>query len=233
MVRIKLIFTCLFLGMSQMACSQQNVVILKKCFSEGQESFPSKNYTCEKLFFNGQKLSYKINYSSNGWQIVDSVSYQIEGSKLCAKSYQPLYDIENRRVTDYQLNSVDCNPNEVLSNDRLSQINDKFYLSREYLAALNFLLSKDPKQTDNGFLFDGGIIPSLFTQYGIPYDEPLSTFDFTIEDGVIKSDSFVYENYVLKREYEYKSRMLEEVKIVVTNRKGVETSEYREYFEIE
>lgn len=216
-----------------MACSQQDVVILKKCFSEGQESFPGKNYTCAKLFFKGQKLSYKINYSNNGWQIVDSVSYQREGAKLCAKSYQPLYDVENRKVKDYQLNSVACNPNEVLSDDKLSQINDKFHLSKEYLATLNFLLAKNPKQTANGFLFDGGIIPSLFTHYGIPYDEPLFTFDYTIKEGVIKSDSFVYGDYDLIREYEYKSGVLKEVKIVVANRKGVEILEYREYFEIE
>ena len=227
-MKFKLIFTCLLIAVAQIGCSQDKVVVLKKCLSESTESFPSKNSTCQKLFFVNQALTYKLNYSFNGWQIIDSIAYQNDSGKHCVKFFQPVYDVENRIVKSYELLNVDCNQTNVLFNE----IKDKYGLSREYLANLEFLLSKNPEKNEKKYLFKGGIIPSLFSQYGIPYDELLRAFSFNIKDNMIKADSFVYDSLTLSRNYEYESGLLKEVKILVKDREGNILSQFREVFEL-
>ncbi|PZX48947.1 hypothetical protein [Algoriphagus chordae] len=225
---LRLILLWVFICASQFACCQSNVIVLKKCFSEPLEGFPSKNHTCQKLSFVGQTLDYKINYSFNGWQIIDSVAYQNDKGKLCAKFFQPVYDVENRIVKSYELLNVDCNQVTVF----LNEIKDKYGLSRDYLANLNFLLSKNPEKTEKGYQFNGGIIPSLFTKYGIPYDKLLKAFSFNIEDNMIKADSFMYDTLTLSRKYEYESGQLKEVKISIKDRDENILSQFREVFEL-
>lgn len=228
-MRFKLVFTYLLIAVVQVGCSQEKAVVLKKCLSETTESFPGKNYACQKLSFVDQSLVYKINYSYNGWQIIDSIAYQNDGEKHCVKSFQPVYDVENRIVKSYELLNVDCDQANVIFNE----IKDKFGLSREYLADLEFLLSKNPEKNEKGYKFKSGIIPSLFTQYGIPYDGLLKAFSFNIDDNMIKADSIVYSNFALSRNYEYESGRLKEVKIFVNDREGNILSQFREVLELE
>jgi hypothetical protein len=228
-MKFRLVFIYLFISVSQVACSQQKEIILKKCFSESTESFPSKNYTCQKLSFEGENLVYKINYSYNGWQIIDSIAYLNEGGKDCIKSFQPIYDVENRTVKSYELLNVDCNQKIVSFNN----INDKYGLSKEYLGSIQSLLSKHPEKNNDEYKFKEGIIPSLFTQYGIPYNEPLSAFTFKIEGDVLQDDSFVYESFILTRNYEYENELLKQVKIVVKDRSERIISQFTETFELE
>ena len=228
-MELRLVLLWLFLCTSLFACCQSNVIVSKKCFSEPIEGFPGKNYTCQKLSVVGQTLDDKINYSSNGWQIIDSVAYQNDRGKHCAKSFQPVYDVGNRIVKSYELLNVECDQVNVL----LNEIKDKYGLSREYLANLNFLLSKNPEKTEKGYQFKDGISPSLFSQYGIPYDKILKTFSFNIEDNMIKADSFMYHSLTLSRKYEYESGQLKEVKIFIKDRDGNILSQFREVFELE
>ncbi len=228
-MKFKLVFTYLLVAVAHIGCSQEKAIVLKKCLSESTESFPSKNYTCQKLSFVNQVLNYKVNYSFNGWQIIDSIAYQNDNGMHCVKSFQPVYDIENRIIKSYVLLNVDCNQTNVLFNE----IKDKYGLSREYLANLEFLLSKKPEKHEKRYQFKGGIIPSLFTQYGIPNDGLLQAFSFKIEDNMIKSDSFMYENLTLSRNYKYESGLLKEVKIFVKDREGNTLSQFKEVFELE
>lgn len=232
-MKIKLMLIYVFISLSQVGCSQQSNVILKKCFSESTKSFKSKNYICQKLIFKEQNLICKINYSSNGWQIIDSVSYQNEGGKYCVKSYQPLYDVENKSVKNYELLNINCNQVKESSYDNLLQIKDKYDLSSVYIDNIEFLLSKNPEKSVKGFIFKNGIIPSLFVQYGIPYDELLNALTFNIKNKLLKDDSFVYKNFVLTRNYEYDNGLLKEVRIEVRDRKERIISQFREVFELE
>lgn len=227
-MKLGLIFVCVFISASQVACSQQKEVIIKKCITEPTESFPSKNYACQKLSFEGHNLIYKINYSSNGWQIIDSIAYLNEGEKYCIKSFQPIYDVENRIVKSYELLNVDCNQ----TNESFNNINDEFDLSREYLESIQFLLSKNPEKNNDVYNFKNGIIPSLFTQYGIPYNETLSAFTFMIKDNVLQEDSFVYESFVLVRNYEYENGLLKKVRIKVKDRGKRIIYQFTEIFEL-
>jgi hypothetical protein len=204
-------------------------IILKKCFSESTESFPSENYTCQKLSFEGENLVYKINYSYNGWQIIDSIAYLNEGGKDCIKSFQPIYDVENRTIKSYELLNVDCNQKNV----SLININDKYGLSKEYLKSLLFLLSRHPEKNNDEYSFRDGIIPSLFTEYGIPFNEILSVFSFKKEGDVLQYDSFVYESFVLTRNYVYEHGFLKQVGIVVKNRNEKILHQFIETFELE
>lgn len=111
---------------------------------------------------------------------------------------------------------------------------DKYGLSKEYLLDLQFLLERNPMRKDDVFQFKGGIIPSLFQQYGIPFNESLLIFSFTKGgNNLILSDSFSFDNYTLTRKYMYNSNnVLEEVQIIVRDKKNKSTSQFREYFEI-
>jgi len=231
-MKARLLLAYLFF-IGHVACSQQNVIIQKKCFSVATESFPAKSYICQKIFFSGQILIYKVDYSYNGWQIIDSVAYQKEGLKYCSKSYQPVYDFENRTIKSYQLLYVDCNQVKVSSNDKFPKINDKYGLSREYLYELELLISKNPERNAGGYKFNGGIIPTIFGQYGIPYDETLYAFTFSIKNSVVKEDSFTYEHFILNRSYQYENGFLKEVKIVIKDGEERTISQFREVFELE
>lgn len=227
-MKFRFVFIYIFALASLVACSQQNEIIQKRCFSESTESFPSKNYTCQKLFFEDENLIYKLNYSSNGWQIIDSIAYLNERGEDSIKSFQPIYDVENRTIKSYELLNVDLSQKNVLFNN----IGDKYGLSKEYLESIQFLLSKYPEKNNDTYKFKDTIIPSLFTQYGIPYSESLSTFTFKIQDDMLQNDLFVYDSFVLTRNYEYENRLLKQVKIVVKDRSEKVISQFIETFEL-
>ncbi len=228
-------FTCLyiFIGLSQIACFQQEVRIIKKCSSSGNESFVDKNYICQKLFYEEQKLIWKVNYSYNEWQIYDSIYYEYKDSNYCVKTFQPTYKEGNKVVAGYQLSNVDCDQGKTFPSGYFSQINDQYLLSRPYLRDLNFLLQLSPIISDNEFKFKNGISPSLFSQYGIPYNELLDSFSFVVnQDDLIESDNFYFINYTLKRKYRYENSRLQDVIIIVENKRTNVVSEFKEHFEI-
>jgi hypothetical protein len=227
-MKFKLVFIYFFIYVSQVACSQKKEIILKKCFSESTESFTNRNYICQKLSFVNQTLIYKINYSYNNWQIIDSVTYQREKEKYCIKFFQPVYDITNKVVIKYKLLNIDCNHTNIIFNN----INDTYSLTRDYLESIEFLLSKNPVKNNSEYVFKDSIIPSLFTRYGIPYNEPLISFAFEIKNDIIENDSFIYENFILTRNYKYEKSLLKEVEIVVTNRDKKNIFQFYESFEL-
>ena len=230
-MKIKLLFVCIFFTISQVGYSQKSNFILKKCFSKSTQSFPNKNYICQKLILKGQSIIYKLNYSSNGWQIIDSVVCQKKGGKYCEKFYQPIYDVENRFIKNYELLNVDCIQIKKSSYDDLLRIKDEYNLSKEYIDNIEFLLSKHPMKSIKEYSFKNEIIPSLFTQYGIPYDELLSVFTYKLESRLLKDDSFIFKNFVLTRNYVYNNGLLKEVRIEIRNREEKIISQFREVFE--
>lgn len=215
------------------ACSQQEVKIIKECYFSGSVNFPSRKYICEKMYFQGRQLMSKIEYSPNGWQVYDSISYNYFGNVYIANSYKPTYDLDNRTIKDYKLESKDTVHQKTFSG-KLSKINDQYHLSKPYLFDLWFLLQRNPRYENNTFTFKYGIIPSLFSKYGLPYNELLKSFVFTISPGnLIEGDVFIFQDYIVRRAYKYNGyHRLIEVQIRVEDKRNNITSEYREYFDI-
>ena len=90
-----------------------------------------------------------------------------------------------------------------------------------------------PKEIEGKFRFEKGIISSKLTKFGIPYDEILSYFTFKIDDrNLIVNDGFYFANFVVKREYSYSKSILQEVTIVVENKKSSTINKYSEKFEM-
>ena len=227
---MKIITMFLCFAFSQIVLSQQQVMIQKKCTFEGSETLPSRSYICERLFFEKEDLIYRIEYSYNGWQITDSITYERTNGKCIIKDYQAQYDFNNRVINHYLLLYVDSTLIKNSLNNELSKINDRFNLTKDYLDDLNFLLERNPINEADTFKFEDGIIPSAFIKYSIPYNEILYEFNYSVKDNLIKNDSFTFENFIVSRKYYYKDKMLQKVLIIVEDKRKAATSKFGEYF---
>ena len=223
----------IFIGLSQIACSQNETRINKTCDFEGSASFPSKSYTCQKLGYSNQQLVWEVNYSNNGWQVYDSLYHEIKGSKYCIKTFLPLYDEGSKIVLKYNTGDVDCEQPKGISNKFLASVRDQYFLTKPYLDDLNFLLELTPINQNNNFKFETPISPSLFSRYGVPYDELLSSFSFVVgEIKLIESDNFYFLGFTLKRDYQYEKRRLKTVVITLVNKNTNSSTVFNEYFEV-
>lgn len=222
---ISLLLFCL-IHSCEFTHSQDKATIIKKCFSSKTESFPSREYTCQKIIIKNEQIVYKIIYSYNGWQILDSITYEIKGNQTCIKSHFPIYEPSTLLLKEYQPNATKC----FNRNDFQIEIKDKFGLSEEFITPIYFLLSQQPVKSNETFRFSKDLAPSLFTQYGISYNEQLMSFQFKIKDGLLYDDRFEFENYTLTRKYSYAEQVLNKVDIHLFNTKGDTLSEFTEIF---
>lgn len=227
---MKLIYLFIFIYLGQTACSQENMKITKVRSSE------KRTYKCQELFFKDTTLIYELNFSYNGWQVTDSIHYNNEGSVHCAKVYFASYDEDSDSTSTpyYEYRYLDCNQNDYLKTKSFSRIDDTYSLSKYYLRDLNLLLELNPINVNDEFRFKKPIISSILTQYGIPYNEQLSSFSFKLNDSnkLILKDIFTFENYVVSRNYSYQMNILEQVSIIVTNRGNGQTYDYTEVFKL-
>jgi len=228
---MKHLFVFVLLILTTSACSQEVVKIEKVCSSSGNENFISKNYRCKDLFFKDKDLISEVNYAYNGWQVYDSIYYEKTEKKICTKIFSPKYN-EKKILESYILENIECNEIEfVISDDNIRRVKDDYYLSASYLKDLELLLESTPlKDNNNVFHFREGIKPSLFSEYGIPYNENLYSFTFTINNNLIENDYFLFENYEVKRNYKYNKRQLEFVYITVINKKKSNSLSYTEQY---
>lgn len=214
-------------------CTKKNTKIEKYFFSKGTSSFISKDFKSKDMYFENDILISEVNYAYNNWQIYDSIYYYKKNNLLCNNTYVPQYN--DRIIIDYKLKDIDCkNINGNLINVKLNKISDDFKLSKYYLMDLELLLSNNPlKVNENKYVFKQGLIPSILSDYGIPFDENLFQFTFNIDkDNLIKSDFFEYDNYNVERYYSYHNNFLNEVNIIVTNKKNDIVRNYKEQFKI-
>lgn len=229
---MRFLYLYVHLGLTLAACSQQ-ITINKVCIVEGSKSFVGKNYTCQKLVYSNENLAWTISYSYNGWQIYDSIYYEIKDTTCCVKTFRAEYDEGFKAVSNYILESVDCGQKVGFSDNLLASINDQYSLSKPYLDDLNFLLKLKPINRGTEFSFKEGVSPSLFPQYGILNSEVLNSFFVVVgADNHIRNDGFYFLNFTLEREYTYKGARLHEVIINVKNKKTNSISTFRERFEI-
>jgi len=235
MKMIKLFYWVIALLPCFNAYGQQAAIIIKTCdvSKDSSRSWPVRKYTSSKMYYKGAKMLSKIDYSFNGWQVYDSITYKYIGHNSIEMSYRPIYDIKNKAIKRYKLESNDTLPQKPLYGI-LSEINDQYYLSKPYLSDLSFLFKQKPLKENDTFKFNDGIIPTLFSEYGIPYNEQINSFTYAInQEGQIINDAFFFENYTVKRQYIYtKSKRLKEVYVIIEDSLNHTNSEYRESFAV-
>lgn len=229
---MRLFYFFISISLSFTACSQENLKVVKMCSSSGDESFIDKNYKSQELFFKGENLIGQINYSYNGWQIYDSISYENKGLNLCVKTFTAQYNVEERLFEKYAFEGVNCDEEINFSNRYLNNVNDKYFLSRPYLKDLDLLLGFHPHKNGDEFNFKEGVIPSILTKYGIPFNEKLNSFSFNItsENNLISNDEFYFSGYIVKRKYEYVNSVLRSVIITIENKKTSVVLKYEEKY---
>ncbi|MCA0447912.1 MAG: hypothetical protein LCH54_16965 [Bacteroidetes bacterium] len=223
----------LFLAGISISCIWQETILVKEVYFRGINGFPEKKTIAERIAFKGNTPVWKIDYANNGWQIVDSISFkEIEG-KLLFDVFKPVYDFENQIIIGYKHSFSESKLQPIL-NTVIFEQDDNFRLAKSYLFELNYLMSLSPNQVGNEFGFKNGVLPLIFLKYGIPEKELLLNFNFkSNEKNWIIDDSFTYENYFLKRNYNYKDSMLIEIKITVENKKTNEILEFIENYRFE
>lgn len=222
----------LFILFGHRSNSQQKVEIIKTCGILSDEYLPTKNTICMKKYLENGRLICQINYASNGWQIIDSLAFRRDGNNLCIESYRPIYDSQHSKVKSYELANKNWKEKRALQ-PPLNKVNDKYNLCEQYLKDLQFLLERHPIRHTKSWQFEGGIVPSLMYQYGIPINEPLDSFSYSIDYNKINYEIFYFHNYTLTRQYKYDNRMLAKVLIKVFSKEHSSTTYYGEYFRVD
>ena len=227
-MNIFITYVIFFLGFS--AFSQTDTKIVKKIYIRDREII------VQNMYFKNSNLIWKINFANNGWQILDSISYEYKNPNYCTKIYKPEYNELSNKIKSFKLTSLDCS-NNYNYNSLILRTTDVFFLSKYYTNDLDFLLKLNPilksnLNNQNEYHFKKKVIPSILTNFGIPINEKLEMFTFTFNNKLIESDFFKFEHFVLKRKYEYKDSILSIVYIEVINNKNKKTHQFKEMFMI-
>lgn len=229
---MKIFYFFIFISISQIYCfnKNENTRIIKERISK------EKSYKCQELCFEDSSLIWELNYSYNGWQIIDSIYYYFKDSVNYSEVYFATYeeDSDSTSAPHYEFRYFEKNQNKYRKSTFFSKIADGYYLSRYYLKDLKMLLDLNPINDGGIFFLKKPITPSILTQYGIPYNEQLSSFSFELNDTdkFILRDLFTFDNYIVRRNYSYKNNVLEKVKITLTNREKKQIKEYIEVFKL-
>ncbi|HBX21778.1 MAG TPA: hypothetical protein DEF88_15175 [Porphyromonadaceae bacterium] len=193
-------------------------------------SSSSKKYKTQELFFKKDKLLWAKNYSYNGWQIIDSLSYEYSDSIIYRHIFYPIYDETKRSFIKYKFMRTQAELRHAFSNNILSSINDNYHFSKCYLKDIDLLLNSEPIYENGVYKFPDGMIPSILLNYGIPYNENLYSFSFKIKENLIIEDSFDFLHYFIRRKYNYDNNILQKVIIEVHNKKSKDNFIYNEEF---
>lgn len=196
--------------------SQNTVIVIEEVYPNTNESFVDNPYISSKRVYEDLDLVYEIDYSYNGWQIYDSIVYVDNFDTCYLIEYSPAYDFERRKVLYYELSYViDCKMQRNLEDTNLTKYSDEYKLLNKYLIDIEELLRINPIQKDSTFCFEKNTKPRLFLNYGIPIDETIFYFSYSIHERKICNDRFVFENYIVNRDYIYYNDMLFKVTITI------------------
>lgn len=180
------------------------------------------------VFIRDTLKKYEINYANNGWQVLDSNSYEyLNDSSYYLYTYHPQYDIDTRVLKKYALHDKI----KYQKNSRI-HFGDEYNLSDNYSRDLDFLFkTKLNPNHDNKLIFHEKIVPSLLIEYGIPYNEILDSCKYKVtKNGLLSSDDFYFANYSVTRKYNYVNSTLKKVIISVKDKLHNEVNEYVEEF---
>ncbi len=185
----------------------------------------------QEFHLRGEEKIWEKNYSYNGWQILDSIVYG-EAKTIV---YIPDYG-DTRKIKNYNKEEkpIDQNLNPVKPFSKL--LKDKYQLSTIYIKAFETVYDL----TDMSIMEESlsktlktNFIPSILTNYGIPYNELLDSCSYSIsQKGLLHNDNFYFENFHIQREYFYDGLKLTTVKISRVNKNDNQRIEIIEKFKI-
>ena len=151
--------------------SAQNVVIWKHVLRFRNDRFLPKEYISAKYSYRDNTLLYRLDYTDNGWQIIDSISYK----KSNGLWYITYFHTQDMSLKLYYRDS-DTTQNLHYTNDDLHYTIDKYEILSDYLDEINDLVlfcKKEPqylKQVHIGdtscYSFDVEYV-RLFAWYGV------------------------------------------------------------------
>lgn len=226
------LFLIFIISLFQMHCLYSQDVTFKvqeKTFTPERK----KTLLSKEIFYKNFNLVYEKIYTYNGWQVVDSISYDKD---LCFKVYQPIYDVENRLITRYDYKYNDC----LQINSYCATLHifyDDFLILHSYYNDICFaLLNKNVRlksMNSNTYIyeFQEPSSPSLFIRCGIPRDENLISLTIRKEGNMIMEDEFNFQNFSLKRMYFYNEHLLEKVEYIIVNKKDKKTLQHYKTYE--
>lgn len=230
-MRICLISVCI-LCFSIVGYSQGHSEIMKFSTQIGDANKKDKTYRSQKLYYVQEDLVSEVSYSYNGWQVNDSIVYSSKLGELCIENFTPVYDIDNKSLKHYTSEGIICDSNISIENSIVTRVEDSYLLSMRYIDHIDLLMSFYPVLIDNNYRFEECVIPSIFTEYGIPFDACLNYFSFHIDqNNLIMKDSYHFDNYTVLRLYTYVDSTLQKVNIKVSNNSNTVLNIFEDKFE--
>ena len=115
--------------------SAQNVVIWKHVLRFRNDRFLPKEYISAKYSYRDNTLLYRLDYTDNGWQIIDSISYK----KSNGLWYITYFHTQDMSLKLYYRDS-DTTQNLHYTNDDLHYTIDKYEILSDYLDEINDLV---------------------------------------------------------------------------------------------
>lgn len=186
----------------------------------------------QEILFERDKKVWEKNYSSNGWQVLDSIVY----NEYETITYEPQYG-DAREIVKYSkresTNQLTSKTNETFQ----YPLKDKYELGNLYLNDIKLILELMDKKTfeiKSKNTLKTNFIPSILTRYGIPYNELLDSCKYSItKDGLLQNDNFYFENFTVNRDYEYDDLVLKTVNILRVDKINNQPEQITEKFKIE
>lgn len=228
---MRLIFICTFLHLSLGACCQTDTKIVKEISLYGQR------IKKQEMYFRDKDMIREIHYANNGWQVLDSISYERNGLLICAKTYAASYNELQPARYRYSLTDTVCNKIAPLPKGPLPEIEDRFSLVQPYFAEISKIglfehaVLSEKRNHVFSIILKGHYIPSIHGAYGIPFDEQLNSCTFMVsKEKLLIQDNFYYKNFTVSRAYKYADLMLKEV-IIHIKGKGT-NNKYAERFRV-
>ena len=188
--------------------SAQDEVIWKHTLRFSNDRYLPKGYVASKYRYCNNTLLYKLDYSDNGWQVIDSITYK-KGDGLWYISY---YDADASLRQHHRFSDTTQNLHH--TNNDLHYAIDKYGLLPLYLDGINKLVYICKKQSPHliqtqiddtcYYIFKGVDHTLLFAEYGIPLEETLKMYCCHIgKQGEYDWDTFYFSGYTVTRCFKY------------------------------
>ena len=186
----------------------QDVVLWKHVLRFSNDRYLPKGYIASKYCYRDTTLLYKMDYSDNGWQIYDSITYKKHNGLWCISHFEP--DTNSQLYLRFS----DTVENPFRMNKDILYVSDKYNILPRYLNEINNLIYQC--KTDSlppilkhlndtcCYLFVDVDHTLLFADYGIPMEESLERYCCHIgRSGEYDWDKFIFSNYTVMRYFDY------------------------------
>lgn len=188
--------------------SAQDVTVWKHILRFSNDRYIPKGYIATKYQYCDTTLLYEMNFSDNGWQVYDSVSYIMNNGLW----YVSHYDSDTN--SQLYLRYSDTIKSLYYTNGDIQYNTDKYNILSRYLNGINSLISSCKTETHLSvkrylgdtccYYFADADYTLLFADYGIPMKENLEKYCCNIgNQGEYDWDFFEFSEYTILRHFDY------------------------------